>query len=620
MLSKRNFGMMMTIILVILILFLSSAVLREYFNDYNENHSADSEWVKRSEETKGTEESKNSKNSEKNWHIIYIGKQDTGYYESIQEWCTYRKAEFEEYSETKKALKKAEAYEKENTYLLISGSVLEKDTETVSDSLTSYVEAGGKIIFCSLPDYLVIAKSETLKNLLGIQQLRAKTVMLQEIWLYRGFLLGGETCYSFDELQDPDKIDMEREIPWYDISSRTKTYMVGFIKAEEQTKQELHNEDMPAIIWRCNTGEGSVFAVNGDYMEGKSTLGILDAMVYESQNYALYNVVNAQNLSLTGFPDLTKENEKKFAEVYGFDSKQFCQNIVWPDLVSVAQDGDWKITAYLAKKQDNVSKEDADVKSLVDYLKYFNEESAEAGISLGRMNDTDIQKSLEADKQEIEKQDITYPFSGAYIRSENEEQLSKLVKDEKLKIFSDVRTICKAYDEEQPVFSWLTDWITTQAITMNGYQYTYKDDFRLKSIQTTLGYSNVQVDLYQLIWPQEREDEWEVVSEKLASNISTYWNPFSVFEKTTITESDTRVRRLLNESVTSSRKADKISIKVENFNEDAWMMLRTHGEKIDSMKNGSWEKIEDDAYLLHLTSSQATVTLKSDTELYYSKK
>ena len=617
MLSKRNFGMMMTIILVILILFLSSAVLREYFNDYNENHSADYEWVKRSEETK---ETKDSKNSEKNWHIIYIGKQDTGYYESIQEWCTYRKAEFEEYSETKKALKKAEAYEKKNTYLLISGSVLEKDTETVSDSLTSYVEAGGKIIFCSLPDYLVIAKSETLKNLLGIQQLRAKTVTLQEIWLYGGFLLGGETCYSFDELQDPDRIDMEREIPWYDISSRTKTYMVGFIKAEEQTKQELHNEDMPAIIWRCNTGEGSIFAVNGDYMEGKSTLGILDAMVYESQNYALYNVVNAQNLSLTGFPDLTKENEKKFTEVYGFDSKQFCQNIVWPALISVAQDGDWKITAYLATKQDNDSKEDADVKSLVDYLKYFNEESAEAGISLGRMNDTDIQKSLEADKQEIEKQDITYPFSGAYIRSENEEQLSKLVKDEKLKIFSDVRTICKAYDEEQPVFSWMTDWITTQAITMNGYQYTYKDDFRLKSIQTALGYSNVQADIYRAIWPQKRKDEWEVISEKLASNISTYWNPFSVFEKTTITESDTRVRRFLNESVTSDRKADQISIKVENFNEDAWMMLRTHGEKIESMKNGSWEKIEDDAYLLHLTSSQATVTLKSDTELYYSKK
>ena len=61
MLSKRNFGMMMTIILVILILFLSSAVLREYFNDYNENHSADFEWVKRSEETKETKKHKKNK-------------------------------------------------------------------------------------------------------------------------------------------------------------------------------------------------------------------------------------------------------------------------------------------------------------------------------------------------------------------------------------------------------------------------------------------------------------------------------------------------------------------------------------------------------------------------------
>lgn len=46
---------------------------------------------------------------------------------------------------------------------------------------------------------------------------------------------------------------------------------------------------------------------------------------------------------------------------------------------------------------------------------------------------------------------------------------------------------------------------------------------------------------------------------------------------------------------------------------DTWRKNRIH-------ENGNWEKIEDDAYLLHLTSSQATVTLKSDTELYYSEK
>lgn len=613
MLSKRNFGMMMTIILVILILFLSSAVLREYFNDYNNNHAANEKLVKRQKETK------ENKNSENDWHIIYVGKQDTGYYEGIQEWCTYRKAEFEETSEVVKALKKAESYKKEKTYLLLSGSVLKKDTETLSESLTSYVKKGGNVIFCSLPDYSMIEGSETLRNLLGIQQLRAESVKLQEIWLYSGFLLGGRTCYSFDELQDPERIDMEREIPWYDISSRTKTYMVGFVSAKKQAEQELHNEDMPAILWRCNTGDGSVFAVNGDYMEGEAVLGLLDAMIYESQNYALYSVVNAQNLSVTGFPDLTKENEKKFAEVYGFDSKQFCQDIVWPSLISATTSGDWKITAYLSTKQESSSKEQPDMKSMIDYLKYFNEESAEAGIVLGRMNDTNILKSLETDKKKLKEQKITYPFSGAYIRKENEDQLSKLLKNGKLKIFSAIRTICRDYDETQPVFSWLTDWITTQAVTMNGYQYTYKDDFRLKSLQTALGYSNVQADMYQAVWPQKRKDEWETLSEKLASNISTYWKPFSTFEKTTITESDTRVRRFLNESVTSSRKGNKISVKIENFNKDAWLMLRTHGEKIKEMKNGTWEEIEEDAYLLHLTSDSANVTLKPDTELYYSE-
>lgn len=613
MLSKRNFGMMMTIILVILILFLSSAVLREYFNDYNNNHAANEKLVKRQKETK------ENKNSEDDWHIIYVGKQDTGYYEGIQEWCTYRKAEFEETSEVVKALKKAESYEKEKTYLLLSGSVLKKNTENVSKRLTSYVEEGGNVIFCSLPGYSTIEGSETLRNLLGIQHLRAESVKLQEIWLYSGFLLGGETCYSFDELQDPDKIDMEREIPWYDISSRTKTYMAGFVSAKKQAEQELHNEDMPAILWRCNTGDGSVFAVNGDYMEGEAVLGLLDAMIYESQNYALYSVVNAQNLSVTGFPDLTKENEKKFAEVYGFDSKQFCRDIVWPSLVAATTSGDWKITAYLSTKQESNSKEQPDMKSLVDYLKYFNEESAEAGISLGRMNDTKIQKSLETDKKKLKEQKITYPFSGAYIRKENEDQLSGLLKNGKLKTFSDIRTVCKDYNEEQPVLSWLTDWITIQAITMNGYQYTYKDDFKLKSIETALGYSNVQADVYQAIWPQKRKDEWEIISEKLASNISTYWKPFSTFEKTTITESDTRVRRFLNENITNSRKGDKLSIKIENFNEDAWLMLRTHGEKIKEMKNGTWEEIEEDAYLLHLTSDSANITLEPDTELYYSE-
>ena len=47
MLSKRNFAMMITMVVVVLALFLSSVVLKEYFNDYDVNHAADTELIEK---------------------------------------------------------------------------------------------------------------------------------------------------------------------------------------------------------------------------------------------------------------------------------------------------------------------------------------------------------------------------------------------------------------------------------------------------------------------------------------------------------------------------------------------------------------------------------------------
>ena len=47
MLSKRNLAMMMTMIMVVLVLFLSSEVLKEYYNDYDVNHAAETEIIEK---------------------------------------------------------------------------------------------------------------------------------------------------------------------------------------------------------------------------------------------------------------------------------------------------------------------------------------------------------------------------------------------------------------------------------------------------------------------------------------------------------------------------------------------------------------------------------------------
>ena len=606
MLSKRNFAMMITMVVVVLALFLSSVVLKEYFNDYDVNHAADTELIEKKEQKSDQQTAVPEEQQ-----VLYIGAMDNGYYRVIKEWAGYRK----KYLQVRTSLDGAYGGV---PYLLLDGALLERQTEEMTKKLSRYVEQGGVVIFCRLPSYHTIRDCAVLQELLGIQQLRGESVRLHEIRLYSGFLLGGETCYSFEGVKEPEVVDMEREIPWYDISSRTKSYMVGFVSAEEKTSMNLNNEDMPAIIWRSNMGTGSVFAVNGDYMEGEAALGILDAMIYEAEDYALYSVVNAQNLLVTGFPDLTDENEEALAEAYGMTSRQFCRDVLWPSLAAASQKGSWKITSFLSVKQSDQSQNEPKKSDLIDYLKFFNEESAEAGVCLGRMESEDLLWSVEDERSILDSWEVQYAFAGGYIRKENKEKLARLTdRTGHMEYFQDIRTVVGEYEKDAQILSWLTDQITLQNATADAYEHTYKDSLRLKSLETALGYSNIQADIYRVLWPESELDEWEKVAEKMASYIDTYWKPFAAFDKTTISESDGRVRNFLNGNVESTRTGDGISIQAKDFTGDAYLLLRTHGEKPGEMTGGTWQEVEEHTYLLTLTEEKASITLVPDTELYY---
>ena len=394
--------------------------------------------------------------------------------------------------------------------------------------------------------------------------------------------------------------------------------MVGFLSAEEKSSLGINNEDMPAIIWRSNMENGSVFAVNGDYIK-TAGIGILEAMLYEVQEYTLYSVVNAQNLFIAGFPDLTNENEKLMAEVYGMTTEQFCRDILWPSFVAAADKGNWKITSFVSVKQNDSTKTKPKTDGLIDYLKYFNEESAEAGVSLGRINSSDIRASVKDEKAQLDKLDLDYVFAAGYVRDENKDKLESLFgSNGNIDYFGDIRTVVGEYAENDRIIYWLTDKITCQNVTTDAYKQSYRDNLRLKSVETGLGYSNVQADIYRILNPENEKDQWEYLADKMASNIDTYWKPFSAFDKTTVSQSDERVRNFLNGKVTSNRNNDTVTIKAENYNGSAYLLLRTHGEEIYEMTGGGYKKVEEDAYLLTLTDDSTRIKLKSKTSLYYS--
>ena len=606
MLSKRNFIMMFTMIIVVLALFLSSVVLKEYYNDYDVNHMAETEALDKKDGF--------FVNGETDGQVLYFGEEENGYFGVIKEWSEYRKKEFTALNSLDTVSSIEDVSRK---YLLVDGELFETNTEEYAEAFTEYVSKGGVVIFYRMPSYNTIRNCDALRNLLGIQRLRGETVKLQEIRLYSGFLLGGETHYSFDEASNPDLADMDSEIPWYDISSRTKTYMVGFLSAEEKSSLGINNEDMPAIIWRSNMENGSVFAVNGDYIK-TAGIGILDAMLYEAQEYTLYSVVNAQNLFIAGFPDLTNENERRMAEVYGMTTEQFCRDILWPSFVAAADKGNWKITSFVSVKQNDSTKTKPKTDGLIDYLKYFNEESAEAGVSLGRINSSDIRASVKDEKAQLDKLNLDYMFAAGYVHNENKDKLESLINDNgKIDYFSDIRTVVGEYAENDRIIYWLTDKIAYQNVTTDAYKHSYKDNLRLKSLETGLGYSNVQADIYRILNPENEKDQWQNLADKMAANIDTYWKPFSAFDKTTVSQSDLKVRNFLNGKATSSKNGNTVTVKTENYEGEAYLLFRTHGEELYEMTGGSFKKIEDNAYLLTLTEDTAKISLKSEINPYY---
>lgn len=182
-----------------------------------------------------------------------------------------------------------------------------------------------------------------------------------------------------------------------------------------------------------------------------------------------------------------------------------------------------------------------------------------------------------------------------------------------------LRTVVTDYEpDEKPVISYLDNNITLQRATSSGSEYTYSDDFYTKSMETALGYSNIVLDMMNIVFPDSEEDSWEKVSKKITANVATYWKPFEAFSATVLSESDQRIRRFLALDYSETREDHVIDLKISNFEGKAWFLLRTHDEYIREITGGTYEKIEDGAYLIEAESSHVEIELE-EKKLYFNE-
>ncbi len=625
MVSRRNFFIMTILMSVVFFLCMFMNNLKEEWNDYDvnpyitetaENYpSKVSMYVPdelKSSGTSGEEATKEAEEEDEAWtsrnRVIYIGG-NVGIKAVTKEWAFYTKRDIAGFTSLTQYGSAGIDMESVEMLVIDSGSIDWKKQEEL-DFLSECIEKGTHLVFANLPDVSVIRSNKRVRELLGIRKVEKAETTVDGIHLYGGFLLGGEAVYQAVEKEDEKFQDMELTFPWYRLSSGTKVYMKGIPEDKKAEK-----EDYPVVIWRKSFPSAYVFAVNGGYMEDAAGLGILSAMSAEMYSYEIYPVVNAQSLVLANYPGTADENREALKELYGRSLRLLEQETIWPSIVTALQDYPAGLTCMMTPEYDYLDDKYPNPSELQYYMKIFHERFAETGLSLENVSDTSVLEKLSEDEKFMKETAGSYEFSSCYAGSMKDAQTERALEEE---LLSSVRTVVNAYDEDiVNLIGYLSEHVTRQNGSGDGLTYTFRNDFRMRCVETALGYLNLTCDMRRAAYPEDKKDIWDELSKNVIRNINVFGENYENFQGTTISESDEHIRNFLALDFTDIRKGDSIEITREGTEGTVWFVFRNYGREIKEIEGGSFKELEEGAYLVEAEEKEIKILLKPADERYY---
>ena len=597
MVSRRKFFSIFIMMAVLLFMFQFSHIVRENSNSYKVNQYASTtsmngsnRWNSETFKTVGT--------------IAYVGSTDSDAYHTVHQWGEYNKRGITACA----SLKELDLDGQDMPELvLVDGEAIDisKDLEV----LNRVLDQGSSVVFCNLPEEKTIRDQAKLRVLLGIENIKDQA-HAKGIALFDGFLLGGEAIYQPSTNKEEKYQNMELDMPWYILGKGTKTYMVGLMD-----EKEVEREEFPALIWSHKYLNGKVFAVNGTYLEDETGLGILSAFDYEAKEYALYPVVNARSYMISDFPGMACENSEIMQEYYSRDADSLYRDVIWPGIMAMATQNEIRLTAFLSTKFNYDDEAPANERFISFYLQQLSEIKSEAGKSYHYTGNTTLMDKAAKDQEFYDMANNDYDFRTAFLGERDAKTEEALAKPE----FESIHSVAFDVDLTQPVVAYVNDRTTSLRAMADADQYSYKDDLRVRSVLSSIGYGNTLIHMHNVLWPRSKEDRWENYFDTVISNVTTFWNKGVAFDSATLSECDNKVRTFMNLEYEESEKSDVIDVTVSNVDQDAWFVLRTHGQDIVSAQKAEYTKLERDAYLIHALGGKMSIKLgKSEDILEYS--
>ena len=64
---------------------------------------------------------------------------------------------------------------------------------------------------------------------------------------------------------------------------------------------------------------------------------------------------------------------------------------------------------------------------------------------------------------------------------------------------------------------------------------------------------------------------------------------------------------------------DEGAVQLKTSEKESWFLLRTHGAEVESTVGGSWQKVEEDVYLIYAEQDSVRIKLKQPKLHYYTQ-
>ncbi len=525
---------------------------------------------------------------------ILSGGAEDGTASILEEWCVYHKYLYKTYT-TMPEVGEISGYE-----VILFGDY--RVTLQSCDLLYSYADLGKTMIFTQPPDYREITSHKRLAAFFGISVSVKAQIYADGIKIFSGFMINNERTYGKGDFYGEED-DTVVSLPYYSLAAGYEVYAVGLL--EDQDKLGIKDEELPPLLWRTKTGKAFVFVVNSDIFGGSSILGVLNGfMAHESDCY-LYPIVNAQTISLVNYPYLSKENEERMQRLYSRSSEAVARDLLWPNIIQILKNYGASYSFFMSPQLDYQDGIGARGDFIEFYLREIRKLPGDMGLSLGQVSDLGLMEILAEDEVFFDKYLPKYEFTALYTADFGMAEVESCLDQE---IFKSISLIMSDYMEGDKLIEYFKDHTISVKFNMDGYQHETMDDLKMICVENALGMCNEKVDIMRVIYPEGSMDEWNNLSLRWSKG-DTYFHDYSKLDMITIYEMEKRVRRFLALDYSYQWDGSDIDIDIDNFEEEAYFILRIGSRRIALIENGTIEKITDDSYLIKALDAKVHIRM-----------